>query len=122
MTPNIAPFASARAASLRRRLREAEDEHDLIRRAFCSGADAAALVADNRRWEALGMAIAALAALIAEACAASALCDARPGGGLLAARLSEAIDDLMDEPAWAVVDAAARLSEAEQAEVQGARA
>lgn len=93
-----------------RRLREAEDEHDAIRRAFSAGASARTLAADLRRWEALGEAIAALAGLVARHCAASHFCDARPDVALLTIRLSESIDDLMDEPAWSVTDAAARLA------------
>ena len=93
-----------------RRLRDAEDEHDEIRRAFRAGVTDRALAADVRRWEALGEAIAALAVAVARHCAASHFCDARPDGLLLAVRLSESIDDLMDEPAWSVADAAARLA------------
>ena len=98
-----------RAGALRR-LRETEDEHDAIRRAFRAGVTGRTLAADVRRWEALGEAIAALAGLVARHCTASHFCDARPDVALLAIRLSESIDDLMDEPAWAVVDAAARLA------------
>jgi len=92
------------------RLREAQDDHDVVRRAFRDGVTTALLSADHLRWEALGDAIAALAAAIARHCGASHYCDARPDAGLLAIRLSESIDDLMDEPAWSVVDAAARLA------------
>jgi len=93
-----------------RQLREAEDGHDEIRRAFRAGVTARTLAADTRRWEALGEAIAALAGAVARQCAASHFCDARPDVLLLAIRLSESIDDLMDEPAWAVADATARLA------------
>ena len=91
------------------RLRDAEDDHDVIRRAFRQGVTAGALLADRRRWEALGAAIANLARAITDDCAASAFCDARPDVVLLTVRLCESFDDLMDEPAWTVVDAAARL-------------
>ncbi len=97
-----------------RRLRDAEDEHDEIRRAFRAGASARALAAEVRRWEALGEVIAPLAGLVARRCAASHFCDARPDVLLLAARLSESIDDLMDAPAWAVAEASARLAAAER--------
>jgi len=85
------------------RLREAQDDHDVVRRAFRDGVTTTLLSADHRRWEALGEAIAALAAAIARHCGASHYCDARPDAALLAIRLSESIDDLMDEPAWSVV-------------------
>jgi hypothetical protein len=49
---------------------------------------------------------------VRKGCAASAFCDARPDVTHLAARLSEAIDDQLDPEAWALVDAAARLSAA----------
>jgi len=98
------------AAHALQRLRETDVEHDSIRRALCVGVSARELAADIRRWEGLGEAIAALAAAITRHCAASAFCEARPQPLLLAIRLSESIDDLMDEPAWAVVDAAARLA------------
>jgi hypothetical protein len=97
-----------------RRLREAEDKHDEIRRTSRAGVTVRALAADARRWEALGEAIAALAGAVARQCAASHFCDARPDVVLLAIRLSEAIDDLMDAPAWTVTDAAARLAAADQ--------
>ncbi len=92
------------------RLREAQDDHDVVRRALFGGVTTALLSADHRRWETLGEAIAALAIAIARHCGSSHFCDARPDAGLLAIRLSESIDDLMDEPAWSVVDAAARLA------------
>ena len=93
-----------------RRLREAQDDHDAVRRAFRAGVTGARLSADHRRWEALGESIAELAGAISRECRASHFCDARPDVVLLAIRLSESIDDLMDEPAWSVVDAAARLA------------
>jgi hypothetical protein len=107
LPPDQAPIDSAGAL---RRLRDAEDEHDDIRRAFRIGVTTRTLAADVRRWEALGEAIAALAGLVARQCAASHFCDARPDVLLLAIRLSESIDDLIDEPAWAVVDASTRLA------------
>jgi len=111
MNPASLPaWALLDPAAALRRLRETEDEHDDIRRTFRAGVSARTLAEDVRRWEALGEAIAALAGLVARHCAASHFCDARPDVGLLAIRLSESIDDLMDEPAWAVVDAAARLA------------
>jgi hypothetical protein len=92
------------------RLQNAQAEHDELRPALRSGVTARLLAADNQRWEAIGDAIASLARLIARQFAESAFGDARPDTALLAARLSEAIDDLLDEPAWTVIDAAARLA------------
>jgi len=97
-----------------RRLHESQDDHDIVRRTFRSGVTTALLSADHRRWEGLGEAIAALAAAIARHCGASHFCDARPDVVLLTIRLSESIDDLMDEPAWSVVGAAARLAALER--------
>jgi hypothetical protein len=91
------------------RLSDAEHEHDAIRRAFRQGATPEALLADNHRWEALGAAVAALAQAIRDQCAGSSFCDARPDLTVLVVRISQSFDDLMDEPAWTVVDAAARL-------------
>jgi hypothetical protein len=111
MPPHLpATLATLNTGLALARLREAEDEHDDIRRAFRAGVTARTLAADIRRWEALGEAVAALAGLVARHCAASHFCDARPDVLLLTMRLSESIDDLIDEPAWAVVDAAARLA------------
>jgi len=101
-------------ADAARRLRDAQDDHDSVRRAFRAGVTSALLAADHRRWEALGAAIAALAGAVARHCADSEFCDARPPVALITARLSESIDDLMDGPAWAVVDAAARLAAVEE--------
>jgi hypothetical protein len=95
---------------LRARLRESEDDHDVIRRAISCGVSSAALASDLDRWERLGAAVAALACDVVMQCAASAFCGARPDADLVTARLSESIDDLLDEPAWTVVDAAARLA------------
>ena len=75
-----------------------------------SGATADLLSSDHQRWEAIGAGIAALACLIEDQCIASAFCDSRPDVASLTVRLSEAVDDLVDEPAWAVIDAAARLA------------
>jgi hypothetical protein len=111
MSSTPAPtWATLDPAGAFRRLRDAEDDHDEIRRAFRAGVTARTLAADIRRWEALGEAITALSSAVARQCAASHFCDARPDVLLLAIRLSESIDDLMDEPAWTVVDAAARLA------------
>jgi len=106
--------ATGQSLILCSRLREAQDEHDQIRRTLRAGVTEGLLISDLGRWEAIGDAIARLARLVAEQFAASAFGDARPDIGLLAARLSESIDDLLDEPAWAVIDAAARLGAAEQ--------
>jgi hypothetical protein len=115
MSSTPAPiWAKLDAADAFRRLRDAEDEHDEIRRAFCVGVTGRTLASDVRRWEALGEAIAALAGAVARQCAASHFCDARPDVLLLAIRLSESIDDLMDEPAWTVADAAARFAAADR--------
>ena len=95
-----------------RRLRDAEDEHNFVRRGHCAGVTEAALASDLGRWERLGEAVAGLAVAVYRHCAQSDFCDARPDIGLLTARLSESFDDLMDGPAWAVVDAAARLAAA----------
>ena len=107
-------FSSTENAAARRQrlrlLREVQTEHDQIRRAFRTGASDAALESDNRRWEAIGAAIADLARLISSEFSASAFGDARPDANLLTARLSESFDDLLDEPAWTVIDAAARLA------------
>jgi hypothetical protein len=106
--PDPTPLQQSPADLAGSRLRDAEHEHDAIRRAFRQGATAEILIADNRRWEALGATVAALAHAIVDHCAASGFCDARPDPVLLAVRISESFDDLMDEPAWTVVDAAAR--------------
>jgi hypothetical protein len=91
-------------------LREAQDEHDAIRTAHRAGVTLAALASDNRRWETIGETVADLARLIVRQFADSAFGDARPEATILVARLSEALDDLLDEPAWTVIDAAARLA------------
>jgi Lhr-like helicase len=78
-----------------------------------SGVTQAVLDQDVVLWRMLGAAIADLARLISAHCAASAFCDARPKAEALAARLAEAIDDQIDEPAWQVIAAEARLRTAE---------
>ena len=111
MAPPLPPaLATLTVDSALSRLRDAEDDHNAVRRTFRSGTTATALNADLARWELLGEAFAGLAVAIARHCADSHFCDARPDVLLLAARLSESIDDLMDEPAWSVTDAAARLA------------
>ena len=91
------------------RLCEAEDDHATAYRSTCEGASTAALHSDCALWLEVGDAIAALARLIQAQCAKSQFCGARPKVEILTARLSEAVDDQIDSPAWAVVDAAARL-------------
>ena len=117
----LAPLTiSTEPANALRRLREAQNDHDGVRRALFDGVTTALLSADHRRWEAIGAAIGALADAIARHCGSSHFCDARPDTGLLALRLAESIDDLMDEPAWRVVEAAARLAVLERRlDVQG---
>ena len=105
--PACASTETARALA---KLCEAQDEHDATHRTLRSGVTAETLAADNRRWEAVGAAIHGLARLICDQLAASAAADARPDVAALTARLSEAVDDLIDVPAWAVIDAAARLT------------
>ncbi|MDR3512373.1 MAG: hypothetical protein P4L73_12120 [Caulobacteraceae bacterium] len=112
-----APSPPARSASdrghrllLLGRLQEAEDDHDRNRRARFAGVTGELLDADKARWSRIGGALATLARLIGEACASSAFCEARPRAELVAARLSEAIDDQIDREAWLVADAAARLA------------
>ncbi len=91
-------------------LRDVQIEHDAIRCSIRAGVSAEALASDNLKWEIIGDAICDLADMIARECAASAFCDSRPDIPALTARLSEAIDDLIDEPAWMVIDAAARVA------------
>jgi hypothetical protein len=92
------------------RLQEAEDDHDRDRRSHISGVSQERLETDKTRWSSVGGAVAALAAQICSACAASAFAEARPKVDQLAQRLSEAIDDQLDAPAWRLIDAAARLA------------
>jgi hypothetical protein len=108
--PSSTPSERSPAALAWSRLREAEYEHDAIRRAFRQAVTTEALLADNRRWEALGAAVASLARAVADHCVASSFCDARPDVAVLAVRICESFDDLTDEPAWTVIDAAARYA------------
>jgi hypothetical protein len=101
------PPQSRRA--LEGRLGAAQAAHDAERRRLRGGVTTRALDLDQTGWEAIGIAIAALARLTETLCAASLLCDARPRAEVLAARISEAIDDQIDAPAWRVIDACARL-------------
>jgi hypothetical protein len=97
---------------LQGRLHDAEDDYDDASRERFAGVTGAALHADKTRWRDLGGAIASLARLISMACASSQFCQARPQPDLLAARISEAIDDQIDASAWAVIDAATRADAA----------
>ena len=109
----VSPPCSITVDLVRRRslraLLQAQDEHDQIRRAFRAGATDAALKSDLGRWTKIGAAVAELARLIQSEFNASHFGDARPDPELLIARISEAIDDQLDEPVWVVIDAAARL-------------
>jgi hypothetical protein len=113
--PEAAPILAATSASRRAlaHLRDVQDEHDAIRRAHYAGVSVGALASDHALWEATGAAIASLARLISGQCAASAFADCHPDMAAVTARLSESIDDLIDEPAWSVIDAAARLAAVE---------
>ena len=93
-----------------RRLRDAQSDHDQYRRLTVEGVSAHLLDVEHRRWRAIGEAIAELAQLIVRQCGSSEFTAARPNGRTLTLRLSEAIDDQLDDPAWRVVDAAARLA------------
>jgi hypothetical protein len=97
---------------LQGRLHDAEDDYDNACCERFAGVTGAALHADKTCWRDLGGAIASLARLISMACASSQFCQGRPQADLLAARISEAIDDQIDGPAWAVVDAATRVDAA----------
>lgn len=92
------------------RLQDAEDDHDRLRREQAEGAAGVLLEMDKARWSGLGQALGALARQLCEASAASPFGEARPAAELVTARLSEAIDDQLDEAAWRVLDAAARLA------------
>jgi hypothetical protein len=94
------------------RLYDAERDHDAAIRSSRSGVSDARLAEDLLRWRRLGSAIADLARLVGDHCAASAFCDTRPRTDVLASRLVEAIDDQIDEAAWRVVEARARLEAA----------
>jgi hypothetical protein len=90
-------------------LHDAIRDHDSAIRALRVGVTQPALNQDIVLWRSLGMAIADLARLITAHCTASAFSDARPKTETLAARLVEAIDDQVDDPAWRVIAAEARL-------------
>ncbi len=96
------------------RLQEAEDDHDRDRRDHIAGVTDERLGMDKARWSSVGGAMAALAVQICNACAASAFAEGRPRAEQVAQRLSEAIDDQLDTPAWRLIDAAARLAVASQ--------
>jgi hypothetical protein len=87
------------------RLHDAEDDHNAAVLALRAGVTTAALDQDLFRWRALGSAIVELARMVRGQCAASDFCDARPRVTALAARLVEAIDDQLDQPAWSVINA-----------------
>lgn len=91
------------------RLRDTLRDHDEDRRRHGQGVTGAALDADAALWLALGGAVATLAGQIREACRLSAFSSHRPDAQVLAARMSESIDDQLDLTAWRIVDAAARL-------------
>jgi len=97
---------------LQGRLHDAEDDFDDACRGHFAGVTSAALLADKKRWRELGGAIASVARLISMSCASSQFCPGRPQTDLLAARISEAIDDQIDASAWAVIDAATRVDAA----------
>jgi hypothetical protein len=92
------------------RLQEAEDDHDRDRRNHFAGVTDERLGMEKARWSSVGGAMAALAVQICDACAASAFAEGRPRADQVAQRLSEAIDDQLDAPAWRLIDAAARLA------------
>ena len=94
------------------RVHDAEDDYDDACRERFAGVTGATLAADKRRWRELGGAMANLARLISVSCASSQFCQARPQADLLTARISEAIDDQLDGPAWTLVNAAARADAA----------
>lgn len=112
MTVGAEPERGDRERLLLYRLYDAERNHAGARRSACEGASAHALDADHARWARIGREVATLARLIRAECGASQFCDARPDIETLTARLSEAIDDQLDGPSWAMVDAAARLEAA----------
>jgi hypothetical protein len=84
------------------------DAHDHARRAGFEGVTDTELAHEHARWDAVGAAIAGLAELIRRRCADSAFCPARLQTPALVVRLTEAIDDQLDDVAWRVVDAAAQ--------------
>jgi hypothetical protein len=114
--PDAVPTAPRqRKLVLMGRLHDAQDDHNKAIVSERRGATAAALDSDLSRWRVLGSAIVDLARLVRGQCAASAFCDARPEIEPLTARLVEAIDDQIDQPAWIVIDAQARLQAALEA-------
>jgi hypothetical protein len=104
--------AAARPTRLGR-LQEAEDDHDRALRAEVCGVTLRELDADKALWREVGGAIGELARRVRDHCAASAYARARPCAELIAARLSESIDDQMDPAAWRIADAAAHLAACE---------
>jgi hypothetical protein len=92
------------------RLQDAEDDHDRARLDAVDGVTRQMLEADKSRWCDIGVAITALAGLIYTACRTSAFCPSRPRVADIVVRVSEAIDDQLDDHAWRVADAAARLA------------
>jgi hypothetical protein len=98
----------AAAPSRHRHLRSALDAHDHARRAAFEGVTDAELACEHAHWDAVGAAVAGVAEMIRRRCAASAFCASPPEAGALAVRITEAIDDQLDEAAWRVVDAAAQ--------------
>jgi hypothetical protein len=114
VSPHLASAADRRLRLVRLgHLQDAEDEHDRARLDASAGVTRPSLETEKTRWCAIGEAIAALAWTICETCAASAFCEVRPRPMNVAIRVSEAIDDQLDGPAWRVVDAAARLAACE---------
>ena len=91
-------------------LRAAMDRHDADRRHAHCGVTAIDLDADKRIWSEVGVAIAAAAHRLAEGCRSSGFCATRPVSAVLCARFVEAIDDQVDGPAWALIEAAARAA------------
>lgn len=112
MTRSIYTNVSDRLQLLRRELQIAECDHAAGRRSTCEGATGSALDTDSERWFEVGLAIAALARLIHTSCVTSDFCSVRPDTDVLAARISEAIDDQLDEQSWTLVNAVARLEAA----------
>ena len=101
--------ARQRRLVLMGRLHDAQDDHNAAVLAAREGVGATALDGDILRWRTLGSSIVELARLVRCQCETSAFCDARPRLEPLAVRLIEAIDDLIDLPAWRVIDAQVRL-------------
>lgn len=95
---------------LERLLREAQRRHDHDRRRHRDGVSAQDLAADNGLWNQVGRDIAGLARRIRQSCLTSHFGDARPEVTLLVDRLVESVDDQVDNAAWRVIQAAARLA------------